>query len=619
MSKTISEKIFSSHSGSDCHAGDVVVASVDVAMCQENTGKDVIREFGKIHGDMKLSKKNSIYVIDHNPPAKDATAANVMKLGRDFAAKEGIVLYDSCGICHELLPAEGHTLPGQLIVGADSHTCTYGALNCFATGVGSTDVATAFKTGKLWFKVPETIKFELSGALPKGVSAKDLVLYLIGQLGADGANYKALEFSGPAISSLSMPGRLTVSNMAIEMGAKAGIMPFDSKTQDYLQQHAPGKKYSQVAADTDAVYSTIYRADVSSLEPMVAKPHSVDNVVPVSEVEGQEIHQAFIGSCTNGRLEDLHQAAAILKDKKVSSGVRLLIVPASNHVLKQAVDDGTIKILVDAGALILPSTCGVCLGGHSGVLADGEVGIGTTNRNFKGRWGNPNSFVYLASPATVAASAIAGKIVDPRGISKKSSLPELKKTSAGKPPGLSQPAQSANQLKKISGKSFSFLGSSGKPVDDINTDYVIPGKYRTLSNAEALKHVFEDIDPDFPKKKAEQGFSIIVAGENFGCGSSREQAPQLIKDAGISAVVAKSFARIFYRNSVNIGLPIIACKETEKIGQGDELELDFSAGKVFDKTKNKSFPAEPVAPVAAKILSDGGLVNHLNKNNGFKL
>ncbi len=619
--KTISEKILSAHSGLDAYAGDVVVASVDVAMCQENTGKDVVREFGKIQGEMTLSKKNSIYVIDHNPPAKDSNAANVMKLGREFCKAQQIELYDSCGICHELLPANGHALPGGLVVGADSHTCTYGGLNCFATGVGSTDVAAAFKTGKLWFKVPQTMKFELSGALPKGVYAKDLILYLIGQLGADGANYQALEFSGPAVSSLSIPGRLTISNMAIEMGAKAGLMPFDSKTEDYLREHAPNKKYSPVAADADAVYSSIYSSDISSLEPMVAKPHSVDNVSPVSEVEGQEIHQAFIGSCTNGRLEDLHQAAAVLKGKKVARGVRLLVVPASNDVFRQALADGTIKTLADAGASILPSTCGVCLGGHSGVLADGEVGIGTTNRNFKGRWGNPNSFVYLASPATVAASAIAGKITDPRGIPSKKALPELKKIVVARPKTASAPHRpnSPVLLPKISGKSFSFLDFSGKPVDDINTDYVIPGKYRTLSNAEALKHVFEDIDPQFAAKKSEQGFSIIMAGENFGCGSSREQAPQLIKDAGVSAVVAKSFARIFFRNCINIGLPIIACRETEKIGQKDELEIDFSAGQILDKTQNKHFACEPVAPVAAKILSDGGLVSHLNKNHGFKL
>jgi len=414
LGQTIIEKILSSHSGKDVYAGDITIADVDLIMGQDGTSPLAIRAFYDMNGEKVFDPEKIFMVIDHSAPSPNEGVSALHKLMREFAKKTGIKLYDiGEGVCHQLMPESGRVGPGKLVIGADSHTCTYGALNAFSTGVGSTDLAAAMISGKLWFKVPETIKIICSGRLPKGVYSKDLILYLIGDMTADGATYKSVEFVGEAISDLSIDARMTITNMAIEMGAKAGIMEADDKTFEWLKKYT-SCTWNPVSADKDAKYIDVREYDVSNLEPQIAKPHRVDNVVGISEIEGLTIHQAVIGTCTNGRLKDLEIAASILKGRKIHHDVRFIVAPASKRIYIEAMNKGIIQTLVESGAAVVTPGCGPCVGTHNGVPSDGENVISTANRNFKGRMGNSNANIYLASPATVAASAVAGKITDPR-------------------------------------------------------------------------------------------------------------------------------------------------------------------------------------------------------------
>lgn len=418
MGKTIIEKIISSHSSQDCQANDIVVAQVDFVMGQDGTSPLAIRAYQNMDGKELFDPEKVALVIDHSSPSPLEGVSALHTIMRDFAKQKGCRIYDiGEGVCHQLIPESGKVGPGSLVIGADSHTCTYGALNAFATGVGSTDLAGGLISGKMWFKVPETVKFVCQGVLPKGVYAKDLILYLMGQVTADGCTYMAAEYTGEAISALSIEGRFTVANMAIEMGAKAGLMEADEKTFAWLKDYSD-QEFTAVSADADATYARILEYDFSNLEPQVAKPHTVDNVSPISEVLGTPIHQAFIGTCTNGRLEDLRIAASILAGKKVHPDVRFIVAPASRKIYLDAMKEGVIQTLVEAGAAVVTPGCGPCVGTHNGVPSDGETVISTANRNFKGRMGNRNAEIYLASPATVAASALTGVISDPREIVK---------------------------------------------------------------------------------------------------------------------------------------------------------------------------------------------------------
>ena len=414
MGKTLAEKILSLKSHGEAEAGDVVIADVDLAFIQDTTGPLTIRQFKESGFEALAKPQQTIIFLDHAAPSPAQQLSNDHIFLRRFVGETGCRIYDvGEGICHQLV-AENFANPGDVILGADSHTVTAGALGAFATGMGSSDVAVALALGKTWFRVPESLLIELSGAFPRGVYAKDLVLYLIGQIGADGANYKALEFSGEALIRITMSQRLTIANMAVEAGAKVGLFPADEITRDFLKEHGRGDKYKPLSADTGADYEQVIPVNLNQLEPMLSLPHAVDNVRPVAQVKGVKIQQAFIGTCTNGRLEDLAVAAKILKGKKRHAGTRLLIAPASRQVLIQAIGKGYIQGLVEAGAIILPPGCTACLGLHQGVLGDGEVCLSTANRNFKGRMGNPEAMIYLASPATAAASAIKGEITDPR-------------------------------------------------------------------------------------------------------------------------------------------------------------------------------------------------------------
>lgn len=412
MGSTITEKILSLKSGRKVEAGEVVLAEVDFCFGQDGTSALIIDELNRL-GGLKNPSKFAMF-IDHNAPPPLASVANIHQKMRKFARQHNCLLFEPGeGISHQLVPEKGFVVPGELVLGADSHTCTYGALGALSTGVGSTDLAAAAFTGKLWFKVPTTIKILLKGKLPRFVQAKDLILYLIGQLGADGATYKAVELYGDVISDLEMDDRFTICNMGVEMGAKFMIIPPDEKTIQWTKEHSD-RPFQVVLADEDATYENILEYDISSLSPMIAKPHRVDNVVPIEEIEGLEIQEVLIGTCTNGRLSDLRSAALLLKDRKVHPDVRLIIAPASRKILQEAIREGIVDIFLSAGAIVLPPGCGPCVGTHQGIPADGEKVLSTANRNFKGRMGNPNAEIYLASPITCAASAIEGKITDPR-------------------------------------------------------------------------------------------------------------------------------------------------------------------------------------------------------------
>ena len=414
MSKTLAERILSLKSHGEAKAGDVVIADVDLAFVQDTTGPLTIRRFQEIGFKALAKPQQTVIVLDHAAPSPAQQLSNDHILLRRFAREMGCRIHDvGEGICHQLI-AENLANPGEVIVGADSHTVTAGALGAFATGMGSSDVAVAFSLGKTWFRVPESILIELNGAFHRGVCAKDLVLYLIGRVGADGANYRALEFGGEALARMTMSRRLTISNMVVEAGAKVGLFPSDRITRDFLREHGRVDKYRPLSADAGANYEQVIPVNLDQLEPMVSLPHAVDNVRPVAQVKGVRIQQAFIGTCTNGRLEDLGVAAQILKGNRRHADTRLLIAPASRQVLIHAIGKGYIQSLIEAGAVILPPGCAACLGLHQGVLGDGEVCLSTANRNFRGRMGNPEAMIYLASPATTAASALKGEITDPR-------------------------------------------------------------------------------------------------------------------------------------------------------------------------------------------------------------
>jgi 3-isopropylmalate/(R)-2-methylmalate dehydratase large subunit len=415
----ISEKILARASGkSEVRSGEIVDANVDYIMVHDLTGPLAVEAFKKIGVSKVWDNKKVVIILDHQIPAESVKMAELHKMLRKFAKEQAIRLYDvgEGGICHQVMPEKGYVTPGALIVGADSHTCTYGAFGAFATGIGSTEAAAVFATGKLWLKVPETIKFNVEGDFPKYVTPKDLVLNIIGKVGVDGAIYKSVEFTGQTIRDMSIAGRMTVCNMAVEMGAKNGVIEPDETTRKFLKGRVSDDKISieKWRSDADAKYERTIQISVSDLEPQVACPSSVDNVKAVSKVENVEINQAFVGSCTNGRIEDLRVAAQILKGKKVKSGVRALVIPASQEVYAQALKEGLVEVFTEAGALMCGATCGPCLGGHIGLLASGEVCVSTSNRNFIGRMGSPEANVYLASPAVVAASALTGKLTDPR-------------------------------------------------------------------------------------------------------------------------------------------------------------------------------------------------------------
>lgn len=414
MGKTITEKILGRASGRDVSPGDLIVSPIDACMAHDGTAPLAIRAFREMGAKKVWDPSRIALVIDHIAPSSSEGTSNLHVLMRQFATDHGIKLFDvGEGICHQIMPEKGYVLPGRVIVGADSHTCTYGAFGAFSTGIGSTELAAVMVSGKLWFRVPESIRCLVNGRMPVGVLPKDVILHILGLIGADGATYKAVEFSGDAVRGMSVSGRMTLCNMVVEMGAKNGIVEPDEKVREFLRGRTQAEG-EYLKSDPDAEYSKVFEVSAEGLEPMVACPSSVDNVRPVREVEGIEVNQVFLGSCTNGRLEDLIEAAKILKGRKVKEGVRMLVIPASREVYLEAMKMGLLQILAEAGCSIYGPGCGPCPGGHLGVLGQGEVCVSTSNRNFVGRMGSKESQIYLVSPLTAAASAVTGELTDPR-------------------------------------------------------------------------------------------------------------------------------------------------------------------------------------------------------------
>lgn len=410
MGQTIAEKIISEHAKKTVKAGELVIADVDVCAVQDGTGPLTVQEFKKFGKDKLKNPKRTILFIDHASPSPRKELSNTHTVLREFSKEYGAVLSDvGAGVCHQRL-IETYVNPGEILVGADSHTCTSGALGAFATGMGSTDIAAAMALGQTWLKVPQTFKIEVNGKFKAGICSKDLMLHLIGLIGADGATYRALEFSGSTIENMEMSERFTLANMAVEAGAKAGLFVADEKTKEYLKQHGREDKFRTIKPDEDAVYERVIKINAEDIEHTVSCPHTVDNTKTVEELKDVKVNQVFIGTCTNGRIEDLRVVANILKGKQAHKDVRLLICPASKEVYLKALDEGLIKIFAEANAAILPPGCGPCVGVHAGTLADGEVCLATQNRNFQGRMGNTKGFIYLASPYVAAYTAINGFI-----------------------------------------------------------------------------------------------------------------------------------------------------------------------------------------------------------------
>ena len=416
MSMTMTQKILAAHAGLDSvTAGQLIKAGLDMVLGNDITSPVAIKEFEKVGLDKVFDGNKIAIVPDHFTPNKDIKSAEQVKVCREFSKRMGIVNFfevGQMGVEHALLPEKGLVVPGDVVIGADSHTCTYGALGAFSTGIGSTDMAAGMATGEAWFKVPEAIKFVLRGKPQKWVGGKDVILHIIGMIGVDGALYKSMEFTGDGVGALSMDDRFAMANMAIEAGGKNGIFEVDEKTVEYVREHSL-RSYEVYKADEDAVYSEVYEIDLASIKPTVAFPHLPENARTIDNVGEVRIDQVVIGSCTNGRIEDMRVAAAVLKGKKVHEDVRCIIIPATQKIWKQAMNEGLFDIFIEAGAAVSTPTCGPCLGGHMGILAKGERAVATTNRNFVGRMGHPESEVYLAGPAIAAASAVAGKIAGP--------------------------------------------------------------------------------------------------------------------------------------------------------------------------------------------------------------
>ena len=585
MGKTFVEKIF------DAPAGSIVFKKPDIVLTHDNTAS-IFKTFQKMGGEKVHDPGQLLVVLDHNAPPTSARLANQYQSIRDLVRDQGIEkFYDAGkGICHQIMSY--HARPGMIIVGSDSHTCTAGAFNAFAAGIDRTESAGIWKKGETWFRVPETLRITLEGKLSDGVYAKDISLWIIGKIGSAGANYMSIEYHGDGVETLDMSDRMTLANLASEMGAKNAVFPPDRRLKEFLDEEMEG-----VWADKDAVYAQEMTVSLPGIPPLVAAPHHVDNVKALAEVAGTPVQQGLIGTCTNGRLEDLRVAAQYLNGKKLAEGFQLLVIPASIKIYQQALKEGLIDIFIDAGATILSASCGPCLGTGQGIPADNINVISTANRNFKGRMGNPESSIYLASPASVSVSAVTGVITDPRmkagdevfvSDMPESSLPEVEEGENRRSEGVWD---------------YSDL-------HNLNTDQMFAGNltYSVLSSdGEAIMpHLFEGCDRSFSSNVREG--DIIIAGDNFGCGSSREHPSVGLAYAGVKAVIVRSVNRIFYRSAINQGLPLIVHPEAvNSYNQGDKVDIDFSSGKI--RINNKEFKFEPLPDKLLEILENKGLVN----------
>jgi len=590
-SRTFVEKIF------NAEVGSIVFAKPDIVLTHDNTAS-IKKTFEKMGGDKVADPNQLLVVLDHNAPPTDAKLATDYQNIRDIVKYQGInKFYDAGkGICHQIMSY--HAEPGMIIVGSDSHTCTAGAFNAMAAGIDRTEAAGIWKRGETWFRVPESIKITLKGKLNEGVYAKDLSLWIIGMIGSDGADYMSIEYHGEGVKSLNISDRMTIANLASEMGAKNAVFPAD----EVLAKFYGKDKIEGVWADEGAKYLKEIEINLSEIFPLVAAPHHVDNVKAVSEVQGTKLNQGVIGTCTNGRLEDMRIAAEILDGKKVAEGFQLLVIPASQKIYLQMIEEGIITKMINAGATVLSASCGPCLGTGQGIPANGFTVISTANRNFKGRMGNKEASIYLASPATVAYSAIAGEITDPRGKKSSDKFPYQKESTST----VDIPKGENRKL----GNVWNYADA-----DNINTDQMFAGNltYNVLSSdaPAIMPHLFAGFDENFPKNVA--AGDIIVAGENFGCGSSREHPAVGLAYAGIKAVIVKSSNRIFYRSCINQGLALIVNPDiVNAYKPGDKVDIDFNNGTV--KVGDKEIKFSPLPDKLMAIIEKKGLVNAMKES-----
>jgi len=591
MGKTFVEKIL------DAPQGTIVFKKPDLVLSHDNSAS-IRKTFEKMNGNRLADRDQLLIVLDHNAPPTNAKLATDYQAVRDFVKDQGVEkFYDAGkGICHQLMSYHAH--PGMIIVGSDSHTCTAGAFNTLAAGIDRTETAGLWRRGETWFRVPESMKINLIGKLRKGVYAKDLSLWIIGMIGSAGANYRSIEFHGNGVDTFGISERMTLANLASEMGAKNAVFPADNVLREFYNDPSLKGTWS----DEDASYIDEITIDLGEVVPLVAAPHSVDNVKTVSEVEGVEVQQGLIGTCTNGRIEDMRIAADILSGKQVSPGFQLLVIPASQKIYLQAVEEGLIKKFLEAGGNVLSASCGPCLGTGQGIPADGFTVISTANRNFKGRMGNQKSDIYLASPATVAASSIAGNI--------KPLVSYPEKTGAFVRESADTIIEIPDGDKRRTGNIWNYAD-----VDNLNTDQMFAGNltYNILSSdpQAILPHLFEGFDRSFTGgvKKGD----IIIAGDNFGCGSSREHPAVGLSHAGIKAVIVKSVNRIFFRSCINQGLPLIVQPEVVKdYKQGDRVELDLVSGRI--NLNNRGYTFAPLPEKLMQIIMSKGLVNWIRES-----
>jgi len=583
--KTFVEKIFNAVKGT------IVFAHPDIVLSHDNTSS-IINTFIKMGGIDVKDPSQLLITLDHNAPPTDSKLANDYQKIRDFVQHQHIGRFHDVGqgICHQLMSL--HALPGMIIVGSDSHTSTAGAFNSFAAGIDRTETAGLWKQGETWFRVPESIKITLTGNLRRGVYAKDLALWIIGMIGSDGADYKSIEFHGDGVKTLAIDERMTLCNLASEMGAKNAVFPADAMLMKFLNKDLKG-----VWADPDATYCREIEIDLGKIFPVVASPHHVDNVKAVAEVKDVVIHQSLIGTCTNGRLEDLRIAAAIIKGHTLPFGFQMHVIPASKEIFQQAMHEGLIDIFLNAGANVLMPSCGPCLGTGQGIPSDNINIISTANRNFKGRMGNPTANIYLASPAVVAWSSIQGKISDPCEDRTEDVYPY-------------KSAQSKTVYIKNDDDRLSENVWNYSDVNNLNTDQMFAGNLTyTINSSEGdkiLPYLFKGLDESFAARlKPDQ---MIIAGANFGCGSSREHPSVGLAFAGVKAIVCKSVNRIFFRSSVNQGLPIIIqSTAVDAYKPGDKTSIDFIKG--FILIAGIEYPFAPLPDKLMEIFKAKGLVN----------
>lgn len=585
--QTFAEKIFKAP------AGTIVFARPDIILTHDNTSS-IYKTFQKMGGSNVADPDQMLVVLDHNAPPADAKLATQYQEIRDIVARQGITkFYDAGkGICHQIMSY--HARPGMLIVGSDSHTSTAGAFNSLAAGIDRTESAGIWKRGETWFRVPESILISLSGRLNKSVSAKDLALWIIGMIGSDGANYMSVEYHGNGVQTLDISDRMTIANLASEMGAKNAVFPADEVLEKFY-----GEKTRGIWADDGADYFRRIDIDLDEIFPVVAAPHNVDNIKSVSDAAGTVVNEGLIGTCTNGRIEDMRIAAGILKGKMVKDGFQLHIIPASRKIFLQAIEEGIISTFIESGANVLTPSCGPCLGTGQGIPANGHTVISTANRNFPGRMGNKDARIYLASPATVACSSLSGIITDPRDKPGKEKFPY--KISQSK----------TSEIKHGENRRIGLVWNYSD-VDNLNTDQMFAGKhtYNILSSdpAAIIPLLFEDFDPQFSKNVKKD--DIIIAGDNFGCGSSREHPSVGLSYIGIQAIIVKSVNRIFYRSSINQGLLLIVHREAvDAYNPGDQVHVDFNQGKI--NIGSVTFSFEPLPEKLKQIIDLKGLVNYM--------